>query len=57
MNINNANYHQGDFAGILDHLRQVLDSSLVKKVPVAMATEGRHIGVLSAEDHHFVARP
>jgi len=57
MNINNGNYHEGDFAGILDHLRQVLDSSLVKKVPVAMATEGRYIGVLSAEDHHFVARP
>ena len=57
MNINNCNYHQGDFAGILDHLRQVLDSSQVKKVPVAMATEGRYIGVLPAEDHHFVARP
>ena len=57
MNINNGNYHQGDFAGILDHLRQVLDSSLVKKVPVAMATEGRYIGVLSAEDHLLFARP
>ena len=55
MNISNANYHQGDFAVILDHLRQVLGSSLVKKVPVAMA--GRYIGALSAEDHHFVVCP